>query len=316
MSTAINQARTMYYIKNSNSFNDKSYQKNSNSSPYDYANMAHQEREENHAKKVSKMKRMINGTLKEDRGYSDSILDSIKSYGESIKASRTASQKTNQSVKKLRYNFKKISSQLMRCKTSGSARLVAGKARREVVKLKQDLVSGLYNEDDVQIAINHAEAIERAAKKKVRHLQEEEMIKIKDETNGDNPCDDIEAKVEEETDAIYEKEQEIIDEITEELREEFAEEMKELTEEEMAELLDAMDEMMKESVGDIFDDLLIVPDQEMEIEEFKSYKLKHRQSEEKAIIEADLKYLKDTFDGLSKEGENIDFSSNNVDISL
>ena len=164
MGTAINQIKTMYCVKNSNSFNDKSYQ----------------EREENHAKKVSKMKRMINGTLKEDRGYSDSILDSIKSYGESIKASRTASQKTNQSVKKLRYNFKKISSQLMRCKTSVSARLVAGKARREVVKLKQDLVSGNYNEDDLQIAINHAESIERAARKKVRHLQEEELIKIKE----------------------------------------------------------------------------------------------------------------------------------------
>ena len=45
--------------------NDKSYQKNSNSSPYDYANMAHQEREENHAKKVSKMKFEIRGTISE-----------------------------------------------------------------------------------------------------------------------------------------------------------------------------------------------------------------------------------------------------------
>ena len=266
MGTAINQIKTMYCVKNSNSFNDKSYQ----------------EREENHAKKVSKMKRMINGTLKEDRGYSDSILDSIKSYGESIKASRTVSKETNQSVKKLRYNFKKISSQLMRCKTSVSARLVAGKARREVVKLKQDLVSGNYNEDDLQIAINHAESIERAARKKVRHLQEEELIKIKDETNGDNPSDEIETEFEEEMD----------------------------------ELFDEIDEMMKEEVEDMLDNILIVPDQEMELSEYKAYKLKHRQSEEKSIIEADLKYLKDTFDGLSKGGENIVFSSNNVDILL
>lgn len=104
-------------------------------------------------------------------------------YAESIRASRAKNQKTKTKVKKLRYSFKAISSQIMKSKTSVTARQVAGKAKREVVRLRQKKLSAQYDPEEVQIALTHAMKIERVAKKKVKHLLEEEMVKV---TGG--PC--------------------------------------------------------------------------------------------------------------------------------
>lgn len=104
-------------------------------------------------------------------------------YAESLRASRTKNQQTKSKVKKLRYSFKAISSQIMKCKTSVTARQVAGKAKREVVRLRQKKLSAQYDPEEVQIALTHAMKIARVAKKKVKHLLEEEMVKV---TGG--PC--------------------------------------------------------------------------------------------------------------------------------
>lgn len=106
-------------------------------------------------------------------------------YAESLRASRTKNKQTKSKVKKqkLRYSFKAISSQIMKSKTSVTARQVAGKAKREVVRLRQKKLSAQYDPEEVQIALTHALRIERVAKKKVKHLLEEEMVKV---TGG--PC--------------------------------------------------------------------------------------------------------------------------------
>lgn len=104
-------------------------------------------------------------------------------YAESIRASRAKNKKTKSKVKKLRYSFKAISSQIMKSKTSVMAKQVAGKAKREVVRLRQKKLSAQYDPEEVQIALTHALKIERVAKKKVKHLLEEEMVKV---TGG--PC--------------------------------------------------------------------------------------------------------------------------------
>lgn len=119
---------------------------------------------------------------KNDDFYSRFTQNSID-YAESIRASRAKNQKTKAKVQKLRYSFKSISSQIMKSKTSITARQVAGKAKREVVRLRQKKMSAQYDPDEVRIALNHAMRIERVAKKKVKHLLEEEMVKV---TGG--PC--------------------------------------------------------------------------------------------------------------------------------
>ena len=69
------------------------------------------------------------------------------------------------------------------------------------------------------------------------------------------------------------------------------------TNEEMYELMaDSIEEIIEESLGDLSDSMMMVTDTEMNEEEFKTFRMKHRQSEEKAMLEADAKYLKAIFD--------------------
>lgn len=63
------------------------------------------------------------------------------------------------------------------------ARLAAAQARREILRLKSQKQSGKYDNEELEAAIEHAKAMERVAKKKARHLEEEEMAKC---TGG--PC--------------------------------------------------------------------------------------------------------------------------------
>ncbi len=106
----------------------------------------------------------------------NSIIDQSFGYADSLRASRTRAKDASLEKKKLQYSYKKISSQIVRSKTSLSARKAAAAARREVQRLKRLQNSGEYDEEEVQISIEHAKSMERIAKKKVAHLQQEEMI--------------------------------------------------------------------------------------------------------------------------------------------
>lgn len=286
--------------RNSSLFKEKEYRQNSMiDSPYS-------EKQQEHAQRINKMKRMIKGAEK-NQNAPKSILDQTLSYGESIRASRNKSKDTASQIKKLRYNFKEISGQIRKSKTSVSAKQVASKARREVLQLKMKLQTGKYDKEELEAAITHAKEMERAAKKKARHLEEEELIKITDESSGKGlVTSELEDKLEKKTeDAIkeYEEEldsqkenQEAIEELTEEqmmemqeLQEEFTDSMEDL-------MLDMMEDMAEETLGKLMDGMMTVTDFEMSEDEYKAFKQKHRTSEDKDMLEADAKYLKAMFD--------------------
>ncbi len=105
-----------------------------------------------------------------------STIDQNLSYADSLRASRAKVKETSLEKKKLQYSYKKISSQIVRSKNSISAKRAASAARREVQRLKRLRASGEYDEEELQISIDHAKSMERVAKKKVAHLQQEEMI--------------------------------------------------------------------------------------------------------------------------------------------
>ena len=105
-----------------------------------------------------------------------SVVDQAISYANQLKASRTKSKTASLEKKKLQYNFKKISSQIVRSKNSVSARKAVQAARREVMRLKRMKGSGEYDDEELQLAIDHAKSMEKVAKKKVNHLEQEEMI--------------------------------------------------------------------------------------------------------------------------------------------
>lgn len=105
------------------------------------------------------------------------ILSSTLNYGENLKAKRQQLKDASLEVKKLKYQFKNLSAQIMRSKTSASARQVVGQAKREVLRLKQEKQRGSCDSEELEAAINHAKAMERIARKKVKHLEEEELAK-------------------------------------------------------------------------------------------------------------------------------------------
>ena len=88
-----------------------------------------------------------------------SVVDSMKMYSDAVKKQRTKSSETALAKKKLKYNFKSISTKIMSSKTSMSARQVVGQARREVEKLKNAKRTGKYDSDEIDAAIDHAKAM-------------------------------------------------------------------------------------------------------------------------------------------------------------
>ncbi len=105
-----------------------------------------------------------------------SVVEQSVSYADQLKASRNKSKEISNEKKKLQYSFKKISSQIIRSKNSVSARSAVQAAKREVMRLKRLRNTGEYDDEELQLAIDHAKSMEQVARKKAVHLEQEEMV--------------------------------------------------------------------------------------------------------------------------------------------
>ena len=83
--------------------------------------------------------------------------------------------KAKKKPKRLNYSFKRLSNQIMRSKSSMNAKQLTTKTKFQIVDLRLKLASGDYNYTEIHNALKHAERIARVAKKKMKHLQEEEF---------------------------------------------------------------------------------------------------------------------------------------------
>ncbi len=256
-------------------------------------------------------------------------------YLKSIRETRTSKKKTGLAKKKLQYSFKKVSSEIMRSKTPSAAKSAASKARREVLRLKRLKANGEYDAEELEAAITHAKAMERIAKKKAAHLEQEEMIQVTDDGSGtlslkdalkaesreneseENPEDESDFSEEEIADsaetgdaaaqqeaireqmqAELEYQQELAQQEAQAMQEELAAEMSEQMAELMTEISEEMQEMMEQ-----FDmmEMLSGPIGKMNSQDFEMLKTKHRTDEMKEIAKADKEYLKVIFDKLQRE---------------
>ena len=109
--------------------------------------------------------------------FFDSYMSNMQKYSELLRTQRTKAKDVSGKLKKLKYHYKDISSKIMRSKTSAMARQVVSQAKREVLRLKREKQSGKYDSEEIDAAIVHAKAMERIARKKMKHLEEEEMAK-------------------------------------------------------------------------------------------------------------------------------------------
>lgn len=234
------------------------------------------------------------------------------SYAGAMSVTKSAPKKT----KRLNYNFKEISAMILQTKTSGSARQVAGRARGKVALLKQRLKCGEYDDKELEAAIIHAEKMERIARKRMRHLQEEEMARRGGPCFGEleEECDDIqpeqeEAEQEEELELDRKQQDATLQKRQQEIQQEMQRMMREMEqaqrefEQEMAELSD-LDELSDALGGGAARD--------MDPEDLDELKKKHRLDEQREIMEADMLYLKALFYKLAQEKQQGSSSSSGV----
>ena len=196
---------------------------------------------------------------------------------------KSKSSSSGKLKKRLPYNFKQLSRQISQAKTSDSARSLVSKMQAKLSWLYKKLKSGEYGEREVSAAIIHAASMERIAKRKVKHLEEEEAAENGGGIGSAGEDEEIYGK--DELKESMKENQEISDEMMRKMMEEIEELEKELAEDAMAEMQD----MLSCAPGD------------MSEEEIDELKRKHRNSEEKQLTKADLRYLKALFDGLEQE---------------
>lgn len=271
-------------------------------------------------KRVRELKRQLEEAGSEKKTsskamVSNALLESMKADSASVRSQRTQTKDAALQKKKVNYRHKNISSKIIRSKTSVAAKQVVSQAHREVQRLKKEKAKGEYDNEEMDLAIEHAKAMERVARKKVRHLEQEEMAKV---SSGNavifGSKDEEESGSKTETESAEEIEKELEEEaMDEQLR---AEEMAEardfetevlqddLTEELLEEMSENMEDFLSEMGFEELEDAFLAPDGDMDPQEIKELEIKHRNKEMKDIVKADSEYLKALFDHFQKtQGE-------------
>lgn len=256
-------------------------------------------------------------------------------FGQGVSGlSRLKTKKKTKTRRRFFYNFKDVSNRIVRAKTSGNARQVYTSAKLKCAQLRRKMRTGEYDDEALRIALIHAEAMERVAKKKMRHLQEEETAKRGGPCAGDTEREDIDEQMRQDEQAQMEQntqgasaggsggqsmedmqlpagsvgdmsdmsiEEIMADSMQSDMQmldlvssmdlfiEDFAALMKDTTEE-----MTGLNELAEELMG-----VSATPD--MDPEDLKALKLKHRTEEQRKIAEADSKYLKALFQKLQRE---------------
>lgn len=267
-----------------------------------------------------------------------SIVTSTLSYSEALRNQRQQTKNTTLALKKLKYQFKNISSKILRSKTSQAAKQAAGQARREIMRLKRQKQNSDSDSDSEEIdaAIAHAQAMERVAKKKAKHLEEEEMMKAAggicqgDRISEEETKDVPDAEAENARNAEEMSAEDSANEVSGDFSAyeyagdsydisdyvdlgmdafyaqtgDFMSEMSDFTSEMMQEMSDSLRDLMEEMGLDGLSDNAVSVNREMDPADLKMMKIKHRNKEMKDIVKADAEYLKAVFERLEKMKDN------------
>lgn len=223
----------------------------------------------------------------------------IKNFDGSVAGTISISKSSKKKTKRLNYNFKSVSSQILLAKTSNSAGKAVTKARGMVAMLLRKSSSGEYDSQELEHAVIHARKMERIAKKRMRHLKQEEEIEQKGKSaeSEDELMDGLEESSAEEEEELELSEEEL-QRLMEEYEELMQESMEEMMQESMEELMQqaSLEELSEEFCGAVY---------EMEPEDLEQLKKKHRSDEMREIMDADMKYLRAVFQKLEKERQEL-----------
>lgn len=232
-------------------------------------------------------------------GRSDAAIGRVALKRTTGTTTSSTKRKTNTLPKRKRlpYNFKAMSSQVMQAKTPVNANKVASKARRKAAMLQRNLKSGEYDDEEIKNAIAHAKSIERIAKKRAKHLQQEEALRNKQKT-------DLSELSESEK-----MEEPMQDNSAGEMNEMDMEAMLRQSEEELRRMMQELEAAMKQAEAEMnaeqaarpqeqYTDIVMSDIDDADLERIKK---KHRCDEQRQLMEADMKYLKAMFQKLERE---------------
>lgn len=222
----------------------------------------------------------------------------IKNHDGSTAGTITIRNPALKKTKRVNYKFRRISNQIIQTKTAGNARRVLASAKGETVNLRRKRATGDYNSSELQRAIRHAERMERVARKRMKHLQQEENI----EKHGGGAWQ------------VGLDEEDLDEMLKNGEGEDFtglnAEEIKQL----MQELQEELEQLQQENG---LEELTQTIQVNMDPAQLEQLKKKHRAEEMREIMEADMQYLKALFDQLQKERqESASPSSDGVSLQL
>lgn len=88
---------------------------------------------------------------------------------------RQKKEKAKAKKKNLNYNRREVSAQVLRASKLGMAARALATARTKASSLRRLVGTGQYDENELRIAIAHAESIVKTAKKKLGNLKEEQI---------------------------------------------------------------------------------------------------------------------------------------------
>ena len=248
---------------------------------------------------VGKITGSSNGYVKIDLYNRDGSYAGTMSVSTSRKTSKSKStSKTAQKkYKKLQYNFKRLSNQIMRAKTSVNAKQLVTKTKFQIADLRMKLISGDYSYEEIHNALVHAEKIARVAKKRMKNLEEEEYIEKTGRKGKMDPEDLREKKDEHE---------EFID--TTGMSQEEMEKLAQELQKEMERIEDELDEVIKKA-EQLMEEFVQGSKMQMDPQDLEQLKKKHRAEELRDIMKADMEYLKALFNKLAREKESAGSSS-------
>lgn len=213
------------------------------------------------------------------------------------KAKSKTKSSTKLKKKSVQYSFTELSNQILQSKTALNAKQIASRAYSKAAVLRRKRVTGDYDETSIQHAIAHAEQMARVAKKRAKHLREEERCEKREESEPTN-SEDLEKTLDLE---------ELMDTDSEEIDEEMMQEiMKELTQELQAQMEELEKELAEDSeLNELSENLSQIYREDMPPEDLELLKKKHRSEEIRDIMDANRKYLKAMFDQLERERQSL-----------
>ena len=257
-------------------------------------------------RELKKQVRSLNQVKAEnDNPYAVNSRDKIKDLMGTTGSSR--SDKDKKAKKHTNYNYKEVANKILRAKTSVSAGQAVLAAKRKVLEVRRKMAGSEGDADELQAALTHAKRMEMAARKKKHHLELEELVvttqkrderqdQMEEEAASEINSSMVQAseeQVAEKEDAIFAEREEMLDEVTEGMEDSGAE----ITEDTMAELNEMIAEFGEEELRQLEEEMemlesMEVVDPHMSKEDLEDLKRKHRNAENKAIMKANMDYLK------------------------